>query len=104
MTVTSTELPHSHYSYYYYYYHNNSHHSDYYYYHNTSHHSDSDYYYYDYQNQLQWQNSKCIFDHIKDNFCDDNNNNAKCGWDGGACCAQTARNGYVRKSYCKKVW
>ena len=21
-----------------------------------------------------------------DNFCDDENNNAGCGWDGGACC------------------
>merc|ERR1712048_776498 len=32
---------------------------------------------------------------FKDNFCDDENNNCGCGWDGGDCC------GAVNKKYCK---
>ena len=30
-----------------------------------------------------------------DNYCDDNNNNAGCGWDGGDCCGSN-----VNKQYC----
>ena len=47
--------------------------------------------------------SGCLSAYNQDSYCDDENNKARCGWDGGACCAQT-NYGYVRKSYCKKVW
>jgi len=36
-----------------------------------------------------------------DGNCDDENNNCKCGYDGGDCCPKTAPGGQVKKSYCK---
>merc|ERR1712100_196136 len=30
--------------------------------------------------------------YVGDGFCDDNNNNAGCGWDGGDCCGSTGKN------------
>ena len=45
--------------------------------------------------------SRC---HFKgDGDCDDQNNNARCDWDGGDCCASTSRRGYVSKRYCDEV-
>ena len=38
---------------------------------------------------LDQSRSECGSPHpqwIGDNFCDDDNNNAGCGWDGGDCC------------------
>jgi len=37
-----------------------------------------------------------------DGNCDDENNNKGCGYDGGDCCAKTAKFGKVKKDYCKK--
>jgi len=36
----------------------------------------------------------------KDGNCDDENNNCKCDWDGGDCCAKS-NNGVVKTKYCK---
>ena len=38
-----------------------------------------------------------------DGNCDDGNNNEGCEYDGGDCCATTAKNGKVKTKYCKKV-
>ena len=38
-----------------------------------------------------------------DGFCDDENNNRKCGWDGGDCCYKSLPSGKVVKEYCKMV-
>ena len=38
-----------------------------------------------------------------DGNCDDGNNNEGCEYDGGDCCAATAKNGKVKTAYCKKV-
>merc|ERR1739844_713616 len=46
---------------------------------------------------------KCGFPSYKaDGNCDDDNNNAGCAFDGGDCCAKTAKNGKVGKQYCKE--
>merc|ERR1712032_1262967 len=37
-----------------------------------------------------------------DGNCDDNNNNCGCGYDGGDCCAKTAKGGKVGRTYCTK--
>merc|ERR1711971_585989 len=52
-------------------------------------------------NQIEWADYDCnhhyfsicqedepcgSLHHANDNFCDDENNNARCNWDGGACC------------------
>jgi hypothetical protein len=37
-----------------------------------------------------------------DTRCDDQNNNKKCGWDGGDCCYKTVQGGKVSKDYCKE--
>jgi len=37
-----------------------------------------------------------------DGVCDDNNNNCGCRFDGGDCCAKTAKGGQVNKAYCKQ--
>jgi len=43
----------------------------------------------------------CILPNYKgDKNCDDENNNCRCSWDGGDCCAKTA-GGSVNKKYCK---
>merc|ERR1712080_291146 len=38
----------------------------------------------------------------KDANCDDENNNCRCGWDGGDCCAKTNKEGAVKTKYCKQ--
>ena len=38
-----------------------------------------------------------------DGNCDDENNNKKCGYDGGDCCAKTVEGGVVKKDYCEEV-
>merc|ERR1712032_672879 len=43
----------------------------------------------------------CILPNFKgDKNCDDENNNCRCDWDGGDCCAKTA-GGSVNMKYCK---
>merc|ERR1711979_145605 len=36
-----------------------------------------------------------------DGNCDDENNNCGCDYDGGDCCAKTAKGGKVKTQYCK---
>ena len=38
-----------------------------------------------------------------DGNCDDDNNNEGCAYDGGDCCAKTAKNGQVKTKWCTKV-
>jgi len=42
----------------------------------------------------------CIDNWIGDNFCDDQNNNAECGFDGGDCCQEEAGEGW--DNYCSE--
>lgn len=39
----------------------------------------------------------CRLDYIKDEWCDKDNNNKHCRWDGGDCCASTTMNRIVRR-------
>ena len=41
--------------------------------------------------------------YVGDGNCDDNNNNARCGYDGGDCCAKSVKGGKVQETYCQKV-
>ena len=41
--------------------------------------------------------------YVGDGNCDDGNNNAGCGYDGGDCCAQSVKGGKVKETYCEKV-
>merc|ERR1712157_303169 len=41
-------------------------------------------------------------DYKGDGNCDDDNNNGGCAYDGGDCCAKTAKDGKVKKDYCKE--
>ena len=43
----------------------------------------------------------CTYSYIRDGYCDDVNNNARCAYDGGDCCAQSV-GGPVKKDYCKQ--
>ena len=45
---------------------------------------------------------ECLENYIGDNFCDDNNNNAKCGFDGGDCCGSSVDTTYCTECMCKE--
>ena len=42
----------------------------------------------------------CKREFIADEWCDSDNNNKHCHWDGGDCCASTTKNRIVRPSHC----
>merc|ERR1712187_472226 len=56
----------------------------------------------EHKEQCPSEGGSCKFpNYKKDTNCDDDNNNCKCGWDGGDCCAKT-NGGVVKIKYCKE--